>query len=59
VLLGSAAFDASGKEANSPRVNAGSQTRMVGAFTGEYVKGAPVYRLPPVIVVASRDPARR
>ena len=31
-----------------------AQAQMVGVFTGEFVNGAPVYRLPPVIVVASR-----
>jgi hypothetical protein len=28
---------------------------MVGVFTGEFVDGAPVYRLPSVIVVAARQ----
>jgi hypothetical protein len=28
---------------------------MVGTFTGEFVDGMPVYRLPPVTVVAERD----
>jgi hypothetical protein len=30
----------------------------VGVFTGEYVNGTPVYRLPPVIVVAGREVER-
>ncbi len=28
---------------------------MVGVFTGEFVNGAPVYRLPALTVVARRD----
>jgi hypothetical protein len=31
-----------------------AQERMVGHFTGEFVNGAPLYRLPPITVSASR-----
>src|SRR5437899_4501046 len=31
-----------------------TQERIVGVFTGEFVDGAPVYRLPSVVVVAAR-----
>jgi hypothetical protein len=35
-----------------------AKAQVVGVFTGEYVNGTPVYRLPPVIVVANREVAR-
>ena len=35
-----------------------AKEQVVGVFTGDYVNGTPVYRLPPVIVVANREVAR-
>jgi hypothetical protein len=32
-----------------------AKEQVVGVFTGDYVNGTPVYRLPPVIVVANRE----
>ncbi len=40
--------------ASPPTGKPGAKAQMVGVFTGEYFNGAPVYRLPPVAVVASR-----
>jgi uncharacterized protein YjiS (DUF1127 family) len=37
-----------------PTSTAYAQAQMAGVFTGEFVNGAPVYRLPQVIVVADR-----
>jgi uncharacterized protein YjiS (DUF1127 family) len=57
VALGAAAEAADLRPASKASANA----PVIGLFTGEYVNGAPVYRLPPVIVVATReiDRARR
>ena len=41
-----------------PATKVSANAQMVGLFTGEYVDGTPVYRLPPVIVVASREADR-
>lgn len=43
-------------EAADPRstTKVSAETQLVGVFTGEYVNGAPLYRLPPLVVVASR-----
>ena len=41
-------------DACAPQRNAPSDARMIGVFTGEFVGGAPVYRLPPVEVSANR-----
>jgi uncharacterized protein YjiS (DUF1127 family) len=38
-----------------PAGKASATAQVDGVFTGEYVNGAPVYRLPPVLVVARRD----
>jgi len=35
-----------------------AKKQVVGVFTGDYVNGTPVYRLPPVIVVAHREVQR-
>jgi hypothetical protein len=37
---------------------ASAETQLVGVFTGTYVNEAPVYRLPPLVVVASRKAER-
>src|SRR4029077_19466439 len=37
-----------------PTTKVSAETQLVGVFTGEYVNGAPLYRLPPLMVVASR-----
>ena len=36
--------------------DASAQSPMVGVFTGEFVNGVPVYRLPPIAVVGHREP---
>jgi uncharacterized protein YjiS (DUF1127 family) len=54
VPLGAAAEAADLWSAGGASANA----QVVGSFTGEYVNGAPVYRLPPVIVVAGRQADR-
>jgi hypothetical protein len=41
-----------------PASNASVKAPVAGVFTGEYVNGTPVYRLPPVIVVANREVER-
>jgi uncharacterized protein YjiS (DUF1127 family) len=51
VALGAAAEAADLRPASKASANA----PVIGLFTGEYVNGAPVYRLPPVIVVATRE----
>jgi hypothetical protein len=54
-LIATAALGASAEAADSrPTGTAPATAQLIGSFTGEYVNGAPVYRLPPVIVVASR-----
>ena len=58
-LMATAAPDAAGAATDSPPTSkACDQAQVVGVFTGEYVNGAPVYRLPPVVVVASRKVER-
>src|SRR6516162_10029244 len=44
-------------EKTAPQWVAGaeSESRSVATFTGEFVNGAPVYRLPAIMVVARRD----
>jgi hypothetical protein len=51
-LIATLALGAAGVAVGSPPTSK-TQAQMVGVFTGEYINGAPVYRLPPVIVVAS------
>lgn len=43
-------------EAVAPASSTASQsgTKMTGVFTGQYVDGMPVYRLPPIEVIAKR-----
>ena len=41
-------------DAYAPQRNAPAGVRMIGVFTGEFANGAPVNRLPPVEVSASR-----
>ena len=54
-----AAFDTVAEAADSrPTSRAPAQAQLIGDFTGEYVNGAPVYRLPPVTVVGSRKMER-
>jgi len=54
-LIATAALGASAEAADSqPTGTAPATAQLIGSFTGEYVNGAPVYRLPPVLVVASR-----
>jgi uncharacterized protein YjiS (DUF1127 family) len=55
-LIATVALGAAAEAADSrPASKASAQAQVVGVFTGEYVNGAPVYRMPPVIVVASRE----
>ncbi|HEY2967481.1 MAG TPA: hypothetical protein VGK75_03855 [Casimicrobiaceae bacterium] len=54
VTLGAAAEAADSR----PTGTAPATAQLIGSFTGEYVNGAPVYRLPSVIVVASRKVER-
>jgi uncharacterized protein YjiS (DUF1127 family) len=54
VALGAAAEAADLRPTSKER----AQAPIVGVFTGDYVNGAPVYHLPPVIVVASRKVER-
>ena len=44
-------------EKSLPRSIAGTESppQSVATFTGEFVNGAPVYRLPPIMVVSRRD----
>ena len=58
-LIATAALGTVAQAADSrPTSRAPAQAQLIGDFTGEYVNGAPVYRLPPVIVVGSRKVER-
>jgi uncharacterized protein YjiS (DUF1127 family) len=58
-LMATATLGAAGQAADSrPTRRAPAQAELLGDFTGEYVDGTPIYRLPPVIVVASRKVER-
>ena len=58
-LIATVALGATAEAADlRPPSRASANAQLVGLFTGEYVDGAPVYRLPPVIVVASREADR-
>ena len=58
-LIATAALGTVAKAADSrPTRRAPAKVQLIGDFTGEYVNGAPVYRLPPVIVVGSRKVER-
>ena len=52
-LIATVAVGATAEAANL-RPTGKERAQMVGVFTGEYVNGAPVYRLPPVTIAASR-----
>ena len=58
-LIATVALGAAAEAADLQPVNkVFAKTQVVGVFTGEYVNGTPVYRLPAVIVVANREVAR-
>jgi uncharacterized protein YjiS (DUF1127 family) len=58
-LIATVALGAAAEAADlRPAGKASAQTQVVGIFTGDYVNGTPVYRLPPMIVVASREVER-
>jgi len=57
-LIATAPLDAARAATSSPTSKACAQVQTVGVFTGEYVDRVPVYRLPPVIIVASRKVER-
>jgi hypothetical protein len=58
-LIATAPLDAARVPTSSPPTSkACAQAQTVGVFTGEYVDRVPVYRLPPVIIVASRKVER-
>ena len=58
-LIATAALGTPAEAADSrPTSRAPAQAQLIGDSTGEYVNGAPVYRLPPVIVVGSRKVER-
>ena len=58
-LIATATLGAGADAADSrPTGTAPATAQLIGSFTGEYVNGAPVYRLPPVLVVASRKMER-
>ena len=56
-LIATLPLGAAGVAIGSPPTSK-TQAQMVGVFTGEYINGSPVYRLPPVMVVASRKVER-
>ncbi len=58
-LIATAPLDAACVPTSSPPTSeAYAQAQTVGVFTGEYVDRVPVYRLPPVTIVASRKVER-
>ena len=58
-LITTVALGASAQAADlQPVSKVFAKAQVVGVFTGDYVNGTPVYRLPPVIVVANREVAR-
>jgi uncharacterized protein YjiS (DUF1127 family) len=58
-LIATVALGAAAEAADlQPASNASVKAPVAGVFTGEYVNGTPVYRLPPVIVVANRAAER-
>jgi uncharacterized protein YjiS (DUF1127 family) len=55
-LVASVALGATAEAADlRPAGDASVKAPVVGVFSGEYVNGIPVYRLPPVIVIARRE----
>jgi hypothetical protein len=58
-LIATVALGAAAEAADlQPASNASVKAPVAAVFTGEYVNGTPVYRLPPVIVVANREVER-
>ena len=58
-LIATATLGAGVEAADSrPAGSAPVTAQLIGSFTGEYVNGTPVYRLPPLIVVTSRTVER-
>jgi hypothetical protein len=58
-LIATAALGTVAEAAASPPTSrAPVQAQLIADFTGEYINGSPVYRLPPVIVVGSRKVER-
>jgi len=58
-LIATAALGTAAEAADlRPASKASANAQVVAVFTGEYVDGTPIYRLPPVIVVASREAER-
>jgi hypothetical protein len=55
VLTGNVVAEAAAAERDG---NSSGQGQMVGVFTGRFADGVPIYRLPPVAVVASREAER-
>ena len=55
VLIATAVRTSAGEAAAPQRTSpVSTQQRVIGVFSGEFVNGVPVYRLPPVVVVAGR-----
>jgi hypothetical protein len=55
-LIATATAGSAGKSTAPERPpDASAQSPMVGVFTGEFVNGVPVYRLPPITVVGYRE----
>jgi uncharacterized protein YjiS (DUF1127 family) len=57
-LIAAVTLGAGAEAVDSRTSRAPAQAQPIGDFTGEYVSGIPVYRLPPVVVVASRKVER-
>ena len=56
-LIATAALGLAGESETPPSTAKASDTaQMVGVFTGKYVQGIPVYRLPPLTISAKREP---
>jgi hypothetical protein len=51
-LIVTVAFEATAGERAG---NASDQSRLIGVFTGRFVNGMPIYRLPSITVVANRN----
>jgi hypothetical protein len=58
LVVGLIATVALGAAAEAADLQPVAKAQVVGVFTGEYVNGTPVYRLPRVIVVANREVER-
>jgi hypothetical protein len=58
-LTATTALGAAAEAADSRLTSkASAETQLVGVFTGEYINEAPVYRLPPVVVIGTRKVER-